>query len=348
MRFLRYSLLAATLFVLSCSSRQETDQVARINKPVSGPASAMTRTATTTSSNTNSSAGFNTSTDSITSTQEAPAIVAKEAQTKVQTEGENSQVVSLVTAHAAQTAAEAMDRKIIRNAELTVEFDAPAAGQRKIASIAEAHGGFVVTSETMQDDGEGESKPHVTVTVVVRVPATQFGAALEEIRRVGNRIETEKITGQDVTEEYIDLEARIRTQRALEAQFLEIMKEARRIPDALEVQRELADVRTEIEKLEGRRRFLENQSSLSTITATLQTPAPLVATSTSGFLESVKRAFGDGLSLTTTIILALIRLCIVLIPVGLLIFLPAGLLLRFVMRRFGHARPLPRLHQPPR
>ena len=345
MRFLTYSLLAATLFILSCSSQQEGHLTVSSSKQLSGPAPAMAPTAI--SSNANSSASFSTSADPIKSIKEEPAAEAKETQTKVQTD-RNSQVVSLVTAHAAQTAAEAMDRKIIRNAELTIELDAPAAGQRRIASIAEARGGFVVTSETMQDDGEGESKQHVTVTVTVRVPAMQFGAALEEIRRVGSRIKTEKITGQDVTEEYIDLEARIRTQRALEAQFLEIMKEARRIPDALEVQRELADVRTEIEKLEGRRRFLENQSSLSTITATLQTPAPLVATSTSGFLESVKRAFGDGVSLTTTIILALIRVCIVLIPVGLLIFLPVGLLLRFVMRRLRHLRPLPRLHQPPR
>ena len=77
-----------------------------------------------------------------------------------------------------------------------------------------------------------------------------------------------------MTEEYIDLEARLRAQRALEAQFLEIMKTANKVSDALEVQRELANVRSEIERVEGRRRFLENQSSLSTIKVVLQTPAP--------------------------------------------------------------------------
>jgi chromosome segregation ATPase len=75
-----------------------------------------------------------------------------------------------------------------------------------------------------------------------------------------------------VTEEYIDLEARLRTQKALEAQFLEIMKQAHKISDALEVQRQIAEVRADIERIEGRRRFLENQSALSTITLMLQTP----------------------------------------------------------------------------
>ena len=86
-----------------------------------------------------------------------------------------------------------------------------------------------------------------------------------------------KISGQDVSEEYLDLEARLRTKKALEAQFLEIMKQARKVQDALDVQSQLADVRTEIERLEGRRRFLENQAALSTITTTLQMPQPIIA-----------------------------------------------------------------------
>jgi hypothetical protein len=138
-----------------------------------------------------------------------------------------------------------------------------------------------------------------------------------------------------VTEEYIDLEARIRTKRALEAQFLEIMKQAHKISDALEVQSQLADVRTEIERLEGRRRFLENQSALSTITITLQTPAPVVVATTTGFFHSVKQAFGDSIDLAAGIVLGLIRTAVVLLPIALLIVLPGALMLRFFSRRYG-------------
>ena len=102
----------------------------------------------------------------------------------------------------------------------------------------------------------------------------------------------EKITGQDVTEEFIDLEARIKTQKALELQFLEIMKQAHKVEDALEVQRQIAEVRTEIEKLEGRKRFLENRASLSTITVSLQSPTAIVV-NTSGFGRNMREAVAD-------------------------------------------------------
>jgi hypothetical protein len=251
--------------------------------------------------------------------------------------------VSLTDAQASQKNPTTTERKIIRNAELTLETDAPAEGQRKVAAIAEAHGGFVVTSDARQRQTDEESKPEMVVTVVARVPAAQFNAALDEIRAVGSRVQQEKITGQDVTEEYIDLEARIRSKQALEAQFLEIMKQARTVSDALEVQRQLSDVRAEIERLEGRRRFLENQSSMSTFTVTLQPSAPLV--NTSGFLYKVKRAFGSGLDIAAAITLFLIQLIIAMSPIVVLIFLPIILLLRYLLRRWRRARLAQRLAQ---
>lgn len=245
----------------------------------------------------------------------------------------NVQEASLNSAGSAQGSAQAAERKIIRNAEITIETDAPNDGQRKIAAIAEKHGGFVVTSESRQNDARSQTVAATVVNVIVRVPAQKFAEAIEEIRGVGGCILHEKISGQDVTEEYIDLEARIRTKRALEAQFLEIMKQARKVSDALEVQTQLADVRAEIERLEGRRRFLENQSALSTINITLSTPAPVVAATTRGFFYDLKAAFGDGVDTGTEIILGIIRFVIVMIPVTLFILLPAWLVFRWLRRR---------------
>lgn len=243
------------------------------------------------------------------------------------------QQVSLEGAAAVQAATFAAERKIIRNCDLTLETDSPSDGHRKITSIAEQHGGFVVTSEFKHNDGVGQTKPTQTVTVVARVPASQFGSALEQIRSAGNCVVQEKVSGQDVSEEYLDLEARIRTKKALEAQFLEIMKQARKVSDALEVQSQLADVRTEIERLEGKRRFLENQSALSTITVTLQMPQPIIAATTSGFGSSIKRSFGDAVDVAASIILFLIQAVIVLAPIAVLLGLPAWLGWRTVRRR---------------
>ena len=245
----------------------------------------------------------------------------------------------------AGAAAASVERKIIRNATLTLEADDPSKAVQRVASVAESRGGFVVTSESRQQGGSRGSKGYEVFTVEMRVPAAQFDAALAEIRAAAGSVTAQKITGKDVTEEYIDLEARLRTQRALETQLMEIMKGADEVADAIAVQRELTNVRTEVERLEGRRRFLENQSSLSTISVTVEPHAPLV--STTGFFHSLGRAFGDGVDVAATITLFLIRLLLALIPIAVFIGLPAYFLLRDLARRVRPARPAPTPPQPP-
>jgi hypothetical protein len=221
------------------------------------------------------------------------------------------------------------DRKIIRNGEFTIETKNPIEDQRKLAAIAESLGGFVVTSEFQQSATQSTS----TVEVIVRVPAANFQKATDEIRKTGLRVLHEKLSGKDVTEEFVDLEARLRAQKALEAQYLEIMKRASKISDVLEVQEKLTEVRTQIEQQEGRRRYLENQSALSTINISLQTPAPLVAATQTGFWASIKNSFGDGVDVTVTIVLGLIHFVIVALPIVVLLLLPAGLIARFLWKR---------------
>ncbi|HEV2828338.1 MAG TPA: DUF4349 domain-containing protein [Pyrinomonadaceae bacterium] len=250
--------------------------------------------------------------------------------------------VSLDLAGQSQTIAEAMDRKILRNADLTLECSAPQDTQRKIGSIAESMGGFVVTSESKQRQTAEGATHELEVNLVIRVPAAQFGPALDQIRSTANRVVQEKITGQDVTEEFIDLEAHLKTQKALESQFLDIMKQAHKVEDALEVQRQIAGVRSEIEKLEGRKRFLENRASLSTITVSLQT-ATAIAVNTSGFGRDVREAVADSVQLAIAIVLFLIRFVIVMIPVFLLIILPGYLITRHFVR---HARTTRLRHEP--
>jgi hypothetical protein len=249
------------------------------------------------------------------------------------------QNVSLQQADASQAAPAAVERKIIRNATLSLEVEQPSKTMQRVASIAESRGGFVVTSESRQQTGASGERAYEVITLDLRVPSAQFDAALTDIRAAGTSVTSEKISGKDVTEEYIDLEARLRTQKALEAQLLEIMKGAREVADAISVQRELTNVRTEIERVEGRRRFLENQSSLSTINVTLQPPAPLV--NTRGFFHSIGSAFGEGIDIAAAITLFLIRALLALLPVALFIGLPIYLLLRFLIRRARRRPPAP-------
>jgi hypothetical protein len=251
--------------------------------------------------------------------------------------GAQMKQVSLTDADTAAEAAEAADRKIIRNAALTMEVNSTTEAQHRVTSIAESRGGFVVTSEAKQREDVEPAKRTLDIKLVVRVPSNQFGPALDEIRGLTTNLREENVTGQDVTEEFIDLEARIKTQRALELQFLDIMKQATKVADALEVQRQLADVRTDIEKLEGRKRFLENRASLSTITVNLEAPRA-IAVSTTGFGRSLRETVSDSIDLGAGIILFLIQFVIVMIPITLFLLLPLGLILRYLVRRAKRIR----------
>jgi len=223
-------------------------------------------------------------------------------------------------------------RRIIRTAEMSVETDAPAVAVGKLTTLADAKGGFVVSSETTRSkDPDGAET--VSTTMVFRVPVAAFDDAVAAVRAMGSRVSSEKVTGQDVTEEYVDLEARIRAQRAVEEQYMSILKEAKTIPDILAVQQKLGEARTEIERAEGRRRYLESQTSLSTITVHLARHIGAVDAGGPGFGRSISEAGHDAVAVGIAIINGAIRLLGVLFPVGLLVGVPAWLLVRTWRRR---------------
>jgi hypothetical protein len=261
-------------------------------------------------------------------------------------QGQDGRIIRISDQELAKGDASYTDRKIIRNAELNLQTPDPAAGQQRIESIAESLGGFLVDTDVKHSSAPSQSTPDTIITVTLRVPSIRFAPALEAIRGVGNRVIDEKESGQDVTEEYIDLESRIRTEKALEDQFLQIMKQARSVSEALEVQKEISVVRGEIEKLEGRRRYLENKSALSTIKVVLQTSPPVITATQAGFSDNLKLAVGDAVDIAATIVNGAIRVVGVMIPITILILLPGGLLLRFFWRRFAVNKTPPPLAQP--
>jgi uncharacterized protein (DUF342 family) len=157
--------------------------------------------------------------------------------------------------------------------------------------------------------------------------------AMAELEKLGSRVVEERISSDDVTYEFIDLKARLVAERALEQQFLEILKQAKSVKDALEVNTRLAEVRTNIEKLEGRQRFLERQTSFSTITLSISPNAPLVRAGRFAFGETFERASADLLNVTADILHGAIRIAAVLTPVAIFVVLPLALLGRGLVRR---------------
>ena len=267
---------------------------------------------------------------------EAPA-GSRPAEAREQTVADPMQKVSLTDVDKAVVINEAADRKIIRNADITMEVESTTDAQHQITTIAESHGGFVVTSEAKQRENIDPSKRTVDIKLVARIPADRFGVALDQIKKVAGNLPEANVNGQDVTEDFIDLEARIKTQKALELQFLDIMKQADSVQEAMEVQRQIAGVRTDIEKLEGRKRFLENRSSLSTITVNIQAPKVITVNPT-GVGHSVRDAVSDSLETATGMFVFFVRTVIVMMPILIFVGLPAFLVLRYAWRRMKRIR----------
>ena len=277
-------------------------------------------------------------TDTSRNVAEQVEVPAKESEKKLLYESIQQQRVSLNDVDKVGATAEAVERKIIRNAEITMEVTSTTDTQHKVTSIAEANGGFVVTSEAKQRENVDPAQRTLDIKLVVRVPSTRFGVTFDEIKKLASNMPQENVSGQDVTEEFIDLEARIKTQKALELQFIEIMRQANKVADALEVQRQIADVRTDIEKREGRKRFLENRASLSTITVNIQTPKPAIAVTVPGFGQNLRDAVSDSVGIASELVLFFTRFVILMIPILIFVVLPSGLIARYLVRRAKRVR----------
>lgn len=231
---------------------------------------------------------------------------------------------------AARTRADAA-RKVIYKAELTVEVRSPSDAQAKVTAVVEREGGWVASAAREASQG-----PASDVTLVVRVPAERFSAVLAEIRRLGDGKRSERIDSEDVTDEVVDLEARLRVQTRLEEQLLELLKTATNVDAALHVHKELANVRTEIERIQGRKQLLEREVAMSTIRVTLNAP-PADAVNVSKIGRSFSDAASDAVLVAGGIVVGAIRLTGILLPISVMLGLPLLAVAWFVRRRARRA-----------
>ena len=145
------------------------------------------------------------------------------------------------------------DRKMARNSSISLVAKNPGDTAEKIRQLAQRLGGFLVTSTTTGAEGA----PFASLTI--RVPASRFEEAGAEIRKMGLRVESERVEGQDVTKQYVDMDAHLRNLRAEEAQYLSIMKRANTVKDTLEVSEQLSNVRGQIEQQQAEFEALSKQ-----------------------------------------------------------------------------------------
>lgn len=166
----------------------------------------------------------------------------------------------------AEAAIPPLDRMVIANVNLSLSVENAIEAARLAERTAERYGGFVAGSNVRDSDAGREA------SVTLRLPSARLSEALTDLRGIGRKVTDESRTTQDVTEEYTDIESNVRNLRATEAQVLALIERAAKIEEVLVLQRELTGIRGQIERLEGRRRVLENRSDFATIAMRLVEP----------------------------------------------------------------------------
>lgn len=127
-------------------------------------------------------------------------------------------------------------------------------------------------------------------SVEIRVPAKSFETLLEGVSKTASKIDSKNINALDVTEEFIDVQARIKTKKEIEERYKELLKKANSVDDILKIESELGTLRADIESFEGRLKYLKSRISLSTLTVTFYEKGE----STTGFGYEVSSAFSSG------------------------------------------------------
>ena len=165
----------------------------------------------------------------------------------------------------ARGALEVVERKVISTASITVQVDEVQQAVAEVRLIAEGLGGFV---ERLSSFGREEEQ---RATITVRVPQSEFFTALERIEALGE-LQGQNLGSEDVSEQFIDLEARLKSSLREEKSLLSLLERANLVSEILTIERELSRVRSQIERSQGQLNFLERRVDLSTISVTLVPP----------------------------------------------------------------------------
>jgi hypothetical protein len=178
-------------------------------------------------------------------------------------------------------------RLIIRTGQASIEVDSLEPAMAELRRVAQRAGGFVADASVQS--GRNQLRQ---ATLQIKVPANRFDEVTEGLQPIG-RLEFVNVGAEDVSEEFVDLTARVANGHRLEDRLVEMLRtRTGKLADVLSVERELARVREEIERMEGRLRFLKASAQLSTLSVSLHEPVPIVASHGPGpIMEAFREAW---------------------------------------------------------
>lgn len=221
-------------------------------------------------------------------------------------------------------------RAVIRRGEIALVTKEMNRARTEIEDILARHGGYLASEDT-ENDRTG--RPEWSV-LVIRVPEPAFDTAMSELGDIGRTQRADR-SSEDVTTEVIDIDTRVATQEASLGRLQRFLRQATNVDDMIRLESEIATRQADLESLKAQQKYLADQTSMSTITVRLRTPAappPSPAEDEGGFLDGL----ADGWAALTTVLVGAATLAGVLLPfvvAAALVGVPTWLLLRATRRR---------------
>ncbi len=205
---------------------------------------------------------------------------------------------------------QSIDTKIINTAFVTIEVRDVPGGVEALKNLSMRKGGYL-SSTNIQNNYNNR----LTGSVIIRIPATEFGNTLTEVKSIGT-VKTVSTQGRDVTEEYVDLQAQKSSFQNQLTQYNEIMKKAVNVVDIVTIQQQIDRVQTELNRLEGRLKYLNSQIDFSTITINLQEPEPMGGETGHNFISTINEGIAGFFGMIDAIIIILLTLLPLIIVGG--------------------------------
>ena len=219
-------------------------------------------------------------------------------------------------------------RMIIKTGSLSLETEKYDNAETKILNIVKTHGGFISNTKSSVNTSGNKSG-----TIIAKVPADKFDLLVTDVSSIG-KVMNQSIQASDVTEEYVDLESRLKTQKELEQRLLKLLNEkAVKLSDVIEVEEKLASVRQKIEGIEGKMKLLRSQSDLSTLTINVYEPSMISTSSGGGFFYELGQAVRKGLSGFTGVLAVSITILIAIIPILIIAYVIYRVIKAILKRR---------------
>jgi hypothetical protein len=172
------------------------------------------------------------------------------------------------------TVIERSNRMIIKNADVRLMVkDTDVAIDRATQIIGDA-GGYIVSSRVWYQDYYGNNLKYAAITI--GIPVDEFERTLVKLRDLAVRVVDEVASGDDVTEQYVDLQSQLTNLEATRARIQEFLQDAKTVDEALRINQELANIEAQVEQIKGRMNYLNDRSAYSTITINFEPEFPIL------------------------------------------------------------------------